>query len=209
MAKFCSNCGAQLDDAAQFCPGCGTKTAEPQQAQQQTPPPGAEQAQQQGQQQGQQNQYQQQYQYQQTPPQQGRAQQEFNDAMRMNDYTAQFHPQDIANNKAMAILSYIGILTLIPYFAEKQSPYVRFHAVQGMYLFLTALAVSICGSILGVIFAFIPFIGAVISGLIGFVFGLLGLGCFALMIVGIVYAATDKAKDLPVIHKFRKLGWFK
>ena len=26
MAKFCSNCGAQLDEAAKFCPGCGTQT---------------------------------------------------------------------------------------------------------------------------------------------------------------------------------------
>ena len=29
MAKFCKNCGAQLDDNAPFCPGCGTATSIP------------------------------------------------------------------------------------------------------------------------------------------------------------------------------------
>jgi len=31
MAKFCATCGAPLDDAAKFCPGCGTQQAQTQQ----------------------------------------------------------------------------------------------------------------------------------------------------------------------------------
>ncbi|MBR3992179.1 MAG: zinc-ribbon domain-containing protein [Clostridia bacterium] len=32
MAKFCANCGAQMDDNAPFCPNCGAKQEVPQQA---------------------------------------------------------------------------------------------------------------------------------------------------------------------------------
>jgi len=44
--KFCSNCGAPLEDTAKYCPGCGTQAPQPQQTQpvqqqpfQQYPPP--------------------------------------------------------------------------------------------------------------------------------------------------------------------------
>ncbi len=32
MAKFCANCGSQMDENAPFCPNCGAKQAAPQQA---------------------------------------------------------------------------------------------------------------------------------------------------------------------------------
>ena len=32
MAKFCTNCGAPLEDAAKFCPGCGTQQVQVQQS---------------------------------------------------------------------------------------------------------------------------------------------------------------------------------
>ena len=50
------------------------------------------------------------------------------------DYTDSFHPQDIAQNKAMAILAYLGILVLIPIFAAKNSAFAKFHANQGLIL---------------------------------------------------------------------------
>lgn len=35
---FCENCGKQLQEGSQFCDGCGTKTAGPQQSQEQAAP---------------------------------------------------------------------------------------------------------------------------------------------------------------------------
>ena len=42
----------------------------------------------------------------------------------IDDYTAEQDPQDVQDNKAMAVLAYIGILVLIPLFAAKKS---KFH----------------------------------------------------------------------------------
>lgn len=39
MARFCPNCGAQVDDNAPFCPNCGAKQAAAQAAPQQAAPP--------------------------------------------------------------------------------------------------------------------------------------------------------------------------
>lgn len=44
------------------------------------------------------------------------------------DTTASYSQQDIDQNKIMGILSYFGILVLIPIFAAKESPFARFHA---------------------------------------------------------------------------------
>jgi len=46
MAKFCKQCGAQLEDAAKFCPGCGTtiEAQAPPPQQQYAPPPPQQQA---------------------------------------------------------------------------------------------------------------------------------------------------------------------
>lgn len=106
------------------------------------------------------------------------------------DTTAEYDPADINGNKGMAVLAYIGILWLIPLLAAKGSKYARYHTNQGLVLWITCIVVGIAGAILD----FIPFIGGLLSGL-------LGLATLALMILGIVNAATGKAKELPVIGR--------
>lgn len=108
------------------------------------------------------------------------------------DYTAQMNPNDIQQNKVMAVLAYIGILFLVPLLAAPNSPYARFHTNQGLVLFLTDIAIGIVSTI----FAFIPFVGWMISGL-------LGIAVFVFMILGIVNAASGVAKELPLIGKLR------
>ena len=100
----------------------------------------------------------------------------------------QFTQEDIQNNKVMAVLSYIGILALIPFLAAKESPYAQFHAKQGLTLFI----VEIVYSVLSVILAFIPVVGLIVSGV-------LGLCVFVLVILGIVNAVQGQAKELPII----------
>lgn len=113
------------------------------------------------------------------------------------DTTGEFDQQDIAQNKVMAILAYIGILVLVPIFAAKESKFARFHANQGLVLAITEIILSIVISIL----AFIPIIGLLI-GIVGYI---AELGCLVLAILGIVNAANGKAKELPIIGKFRVL----
>lgn len=68
------------------------------------------------------------------------------------DHTSKMDPNDIYTNKAMALLSYIGILVLIPLFAAKDSAYTRFHASQGLTLFIIEIAYTILNRVVMSIF---------------------------------------------------------
>ena len=115
---------------------------------------------------------------------------------------------DIQNNKAMAVLSYIGIFVLIPVFAAKQSPYARYHANQGLLLFLAEVIwivfCSILGAVLGLLNVFGPLFW-ILSGVVNTILGILSLVFLAMAIYGIVNAATGKAKPLPVLGRFTLL----
>ena len=64
------------------------------------------------------------------------------------DTTAEFDPKDISDNKGISILSYLGPLVFIPMFAKKDSKYARFHANQGLTMFITYAGYSVVQSIL-------------------------------------------------------------
>lgn len=112
------------------------------------------------------------------------------------DYTGQFDPNDIQQNKVMAILAYLGFLFIVPLLAAPNSPFARFHANQGLVLFLFDLASGIVMFIVNLALFFVPFVGAIISSL-------LGLVALAFMILGIVNASSGSAKELPLIGKIK------
>ena len=90
-----------------------------------------------------------------------------------------------SNDKVYGILSYIGILWIVGLAAGK-TPFAKFHANQGLVLFLAEIVIGIAGGIL----SFIPFIGFI---------GLGSLASLVLMILGIVNVAQGEMKPLPVI----------
>ena len=116
------------------------------------------------------------------------------------DTTASYSQQDIDQNKIMGILSYFGILVLIPIFAAKESPFARFHANQGLVLLVTGILVGMATSLVGMLFGLIH-----IDVLWNIVSWLIRVAMFALMILGIVNAASGKAKELPLVGNFRIL----
>lgn len=107
------------------------------------------------------------------------------------DRTQEFDPQDIQTNKAMGILAYIGPLVFIPMCACKQSKFAQFNSEAGVMLFIAEVILGALG--------FIPYLGIL--------FYLLEVGVSAIAIMGIVYAATGKAMELPIVSqcKFIKL----
>lgn len=115
----------------------------------------------------------------------------------LKDYSADYDKNEIENGKAMGILSYIGILCLIPYFAEKNNKYVRYHAIQGLNIFLLSVIYSVAYVILSFVLAFIPVIGWILI----LVLTLLSYGFIALYIWGIVNVCNNKAKELPIVNK--------
>lgn len=103
---------------------------------------------------------------------------------------AEFDPQDISSNKVMAVLSYLGILVLIPLLAAKDSKYARFHVNQGLIL---------------VICAVVSFAVSKIPGL-AFIAWILNLAIFILAVIGIINAVKGQAKELPYIGKYKILS---
>ena len=166
---FCGNCGTKIDDHAKFCPGCGQAVEAPATEQiktEATEQPKAEQAQ------GQQNDL----------------SAKIANLNNTKDTTDQFDKDDIEKNKAMGLLAYI--LFFIPLLAAKDSPFARYHANQGLVLFL-------CGLISSVLWI-IPILGWIIAPILSIVITVLA-------VIGIINALNGKAKELPIIGKFKIL----
>lgn len=97
-------------------------------------------------------------------------------------------PDDAEKNKVMGIIAYFGCLFFIPLIAAKDSSFAKYHANQGLMLFLTYM----------VLWAADTFILGHIPVIRSFLW-ILYLGLFALMIIGIINAVGGKMKPLPLI----------
>ncbi|MBO6259559.1 MAG: DUF4870 domain-containing protein [Lachnospiraceae bacterium] len=117
-------------------------------------------------------------------------------------------------NKALAVLSYIlWIVGLVALLVKKDSPYVKFHSIQGIALAICNLAASaiagVLGFIIGLIFEIMDAAMGTNGGLVslatllsGGIGGLIGLAGFVLMIFGIINAIQGTMKPLPLIGNF-------
>jgi len=97
--------------------------------------------------------------------------------------------KDDSNDKIMGVISYIGILWIVPLLAAKDSKFAMYHANQGLVLFLFSVLVGFAGSL-------IPIIGWFLLLPIGSIFVLV------LAIMGIINALNGKMKPLPLIGGF-------
>ena len=108
--------------------------------------------------------------------------------------------KDIDINKNYAIVSYILFLFIVPILFAKDSKFARFHANQGLVLFICEIGISTIFGILTPIFTTIlPILGLVFNT----ISGLFSLLFIALAVIGIINAANGKVKELPVIGSFR------
>jgi len=180
---FCGKCGTQMNDGVKFCPGCGApnETAAP--AAPATP-------------------------VQEAPPvQQNPAPQQADFGAKMAalnntaDTTAEFDKPDIDQNKGMSILAYFGPLVLIPILAAKNSKFARYHSNQGLVLLLAAIAY-------GIVYGILSTIIYAISWRLGFIVSIIGLVSIlftVLAVIGIINAVNGRAKELPLIGKYKIL----
>lgn len=179
---FCSKCGKEIKDEATFCPYCGAKTTEEATKEKATDENEAGKA------------------------AENAENEDFaakiaklNDT---KDTTSEFDKEDIDNNKGMSILAYLSWLVLIPIFAAKKSRYAQFHANQGLILAIIDTAYWIIN---GVITGILMIVSPIASAIVCAITGLFGLVFLVLVILGIVNAASGKAKELPVIGKYKIL----
>lgn len=138
---------------------------------------------------------------------------EVKDAPKTEDYCE----NDIKDNKIFAFLSYIGPLFLVPMLASPKSKYARFHANQGLVLFLAEIIIALPIKFLGWLNTWLfvnvlEFTGSflrLIPTSIGFVVDIVGLAAGALglvlAVIGIINAFQGKANELPFIGKIKIL----
>jgi uncharacterized membrane protein len=124
------------------------------------------------------------------------------------DSTAGFDKSDVEQNKAMAILAYFGPLVLVPILAAKDSRFARYHANQGLLLCIAMIGWMIADSILTALLRAILWRGLALWGfysLCSTVLNLVYIVFTILAVIGILNALNGKAKELPVIGKYKLL----
>ena len=102
----------------------------------------------------------------------------------------------------MALLSYIGILFIIPLLAAKDSKFAKFHVNQGLVLFIADLVCGLAVRIVSAILSFIPVVRVFLPAVL---ITLVSLAALAFMIIGILNAVNGRAKELPLIGSLKIL----
>lgn len=125
------------------------------------------------------------------------------DSYSNNSQEEEYDNQEVKDNKLLAILSYLGILVLIPIFAAPDTKFVRFHASQGLNLFVCRLVYSFLSMIICGIFTVMSFVAGEVIFYILMVGQLFFFVCF---ILGIVNAAKGQYTELPFIGKLKILN---
>ena len=191
---YCGKCGNQIEEGVKFCPACGAalqvaqpETVQPEPQQPVQPETTAEEKLQQA-----------------TQTIDSVAQKLGNTA----DHSAEYDKTDAEANKVMALLSYFGFLVIVPILAAKHSPYARFHANQGLVLFLAMLVYAIADGIVTAILRAVLYSGLGLWGIYSMcssIINLLYVGFTIFAIIGIINVLNGRAKDLPIIGKYRVL----
>jgi uncharacterized membrane protein len=104
--------------------------------------------------------------------------------------------EDAEKNKIFGILAYLGILCLVPILAAKDSPFAKYHANQGLVLFILWIVLAVGLNIVDLILVTILPSGL---GFITSILSLAYLGILILVILGVINAAAGKCVPLPVI----------
>lgn len=116
------------------------------------------------------------------------------EVLETEDKSDDFTKKETEDGKGMAILSYI--IALIPYYMEKENKFVRFHARQGMDIFIVSL-------VLMVISRAAYFMPNILSWIITIPVYIINIILFVISVMGIINAINGKAKELPLISKIK------
>lgn len=92
------------------------------------------------------------------------------------------NPKDVEENKILAAISYLWLMSLIMLLVKKDSEFVQFHAKQGLILF-----------IISVILWFIPGIGWLLNVIV-----------FIFIVIGFLKALAGEKWELPLLADIAK-----
>ena len=98
-------------------------------------------------------------------------------------------PELTGEQKLMGVLSYLGILVLVPWLTKKDDPFVKSHVKQGLMLLIVSAVVWFVGMFL----FWVP--------MMWFLTSVLWFAVFIIAIMGIVKAAQGQTWEIPVLGK--------
>lgn len=168
---FCEKCGAQIPENGTFCAACGAPVAAQAQPTRTPEQPAAQP---------------------QAPEQQPQPpvypQQPVYDPA---DHTAEFDPEDVSQNKVIAMAAYIlgTVGIIIALLAAPQSKYAAFHSRQALKLDIVSTLLLIVSAVLAFTFI-VPIAGAVCIAIL-----------FVVRIICFFQVCSGKAKDAAIIGK--------
>lgn len=174
---YCGKCGTKVEEGTKFCPGCGSEIVA-KEATEETVNAESKTA----------------------------NTNDFSEKIaalnNTADTTGDFEAKDIEQNKIMGVLAYLSWLVLIPIFAAPKSKFARYHANQGLVLAISEVVFWIATAIVNAILYAISWrLGSIVSTLLG----LANIGFLIITLIGIVNAANGRAKELPIVGKFKIL----
>lgn len=126
---------------------------------------------------------------------------DYEQVLGVEDHTSRFDSVDIQKNKAYAVLAYLGFLVFVPLLAARKSPFARYHTEQGLLLFILSAAKGVAVRLLYEL-SYRMFFEA-FSVVIHVLDWAVGIMLLVLAVFGIVQAVQGKAKELPLIGKWK------
>ena len=109
--------------------------------------------------------------------------------------------EDIRKNKGMALLSYLGVLVVVPMVFGLHSRFVRHHANQGLILFSLEVIVWAGCKILMLLGYPVVHLSATVY-LTSFIGGLIWLVFAALGLMGLLHVVSGSFASLPIIGAY-------
>ncbi len=101
-------------------------------------------------------------------------------------------------DKLWGILSYLGILCLLPLLLKRDNSFAQFHSKQGLVMLIIGIALGVLGIPMALLML-IPVVGAIIGVLWGIVVFVIWIGMLILWIMAIIKVLQGKTWKMPII----------
>jgi uncharacterized membrane protein len=106
------------------------------------------------------------------------------------------------NRTIMIVLSYLGLLALIPLLVEKNDKEVQWHAKHGLVLLVAEVALFIVYWILMMLVTNIPFLGCIAGIVGGLLWFVIVIGILVIHIMCIVKGVNGQRFTLPYVSEY-------
>ncbi len=106
------------------------------------------------------------------------------------------------NRTIMIVLSYLGLLALIPLLVEKSDKEVQWHAKHGLVLLVAEVALFIVYWILMMLVTNIPFLGCIAGIVGGLLWFVIVIGILVIHIMCIVKGVNGQRFTLPYVSEY-------